>query len=154
MEIQLLLSTKDLLEGELQTAHLQRDLLQQDFVVLSEEHEALKTAYNAVDYEQRHSHVSNTSGGGNSVSASTTIEIQGRLDSAYKEIAKLSCDLEEVRGRERAKDSQLMLALGLPAQLEDLSTRLATATESLANSQVCVWLCSAVLIKCCVDIAF
>jgi DNA repair exonuclease SbcCD ATPase subunit len=44
-------SVKDLLDGELSTANLQKDILQRDLVTVQEQHEALKAAYDALSYE-------------------------------------------------------------------------------------------------------
>ena len=50
-EITLLSSVKELLEGELGSASLQREMLGKDLTSVSEEHEALKAAYHALETE-------------------------------------------------------------------------------------------------------
>lgn len=50
-ELSLIMSVKDLLEGELSTANLQRDIVQRDLSTVQEQHETLKTAYDALSYE-------------------------------------------------------------------------------------------------------
>ena len=51
MELSLIMSIKELLEGELSTAQLQKDMLTRDLTTVSEQHEALKTAYDSLSYE-------------------------------------------------------------------------------------------------------
>lgn len=50
-EVALLLQLKEGLEGDLASTNLQRDMLQADFLVVQEQHDALKAAYHSQSYE-------------------------------------------------------------------------------------------------------
>lgn len=50
-EISLLLSVKESLENEISSINLQRDMIQQDLMTLTEAHSALTAAYHSLSYE-------------------------------------------------------------------------------------------------------
>jgi site-specific recombinase len=48
------MSVKDMLEGEVGSVNLQKDLIQKDLITITEQHDALKAAYHALSYENAH----------------------------------------------------------------------------------------------------
>lgn len=53
-ELHLIMSVKDMLEGEVGSVNLQKDLIQKDLITITEQHDALKAAYHALSYENAH----------------------------------------------------------------------------------------------------
>jgi len=53
-ELHLIMSIKDMLEGEVGSINLQKDLIQKDLLTVTEQHDALKAAYHALSYENAH----------------------------------------------------------------------------------------------------
>lgn len=84
-EIALLLSVKEMLEGELSSVNLQRDMLHTDHTTLSSEHEALKIAYHELSYET-------ASGNKAKKEAENSLSIQNQLKDANATIEQLQSE--------------------------------------------------------------
>jgi paraquat-inducible protein B len=90
MELSLMTSIKDLLEGELSTSTLQKDMLQRDLGTVTEQHEALKAAYDALSYETAHQQSKASS---SSSSEAVVAELREQLERANGTKTQLEADL-------------------------------------------------------------
>jgi hypothetical protein len=118
-ELSLITSLKDLLEGELGSANLQRDILQHDLVTVSEQHDALKGAYDSLSYEAARQQQNGGQGG----SAEQLKESQLLLERANESHVRLLTEFQE------AQRTVLELQKW-PAIANDAENRLVTANTA------------------------
>ena len=114
-EIALLLSVKEMLEGELSSVNLQRDMLHTDHNTLSSEHEALKIAYHELSYET-------ASGNKAKSEKESSINLQNQLKDANNTIEQLQNELY-------LQKRQIIDLEKLPLQIMKLEQAMAIITE-------------------------
>jgi chromosome segregation ATPase len=121
-ELRLITSIKELLDGELSTSTLQRDILQRDLCTVQEQHEALKAAYDALSYETARQA---------SQSSSSTADLQAQQDllrSANETNKALLDELQEAQANLKQLEKW-------PAMLAALEERLNTAVQDKTRAE-------------------
>jgi predicted nucleic acid-binding Zn-ribbon protein len=94
-------SVKDMMEGELASANLQKELVCKDFSSLSERYEALKGAYNSLEGEAEAARRTNREkeSAEDSNSKGSTMILQSQLDAAKEKIVQLQTELFSITRR-------------------------------------------------------
>ena len=129
-EVHMLLSVKELLEGELSSVSLQRDMLHADHGALSSEHEVLKTAYHELSLESASG--ANFKGGRDSAEAS----LQTQLKETNNTVIQLQGDLYTANRRAADTDRLAATVMELEQQLHRLGddkVRLESTVSSQAD---------------------
>lgn len=130
-EVALLLAVKETLEGDLASAGLQRDLLQQDFVSLQEQHEALRAAYHSQSFELATRQSNNLNSNSNSDSSA--------LKEKDEELKRIKIELETQSDTIRTLENSLQLQrlqLRTLEQWPQLVADLETKIESAAKDKM------------------